>query len=184
MMYEQRAPLPRERFRHTDELWQPDLPGNARARRSDAYVVVDELSDERVTLAVAPWPVLDHAGRLAFDDGESTLNYPEDELRRAIDDERARHGQVPATRALRIGDAFLVRNVLEFVRGDAPAVAPADWVLFDVTASARSAAKVALHSAIAPIVSGDDPLLSATDEQDASDRPRRPSAAQIARPEV
>ena len=111
-------------------------------RPGDTYVVVDEIIDVDVRLVGAPWPRMDEAQRLVFEDPGRELApvFPQDALTAAIDRHRAAEGQV--TRALRVGDAFLVRG-----RADDPE----RWELaVDVTQAARRAAKLAQKRAIAP----------------------------------
>jgi hypothetical protein len=108
----------------------------------DAYVVVDEIIDLDVRIVAAPWPDVDEAGRLRFQETGTELE--PDLLLPAIEDiinaERERLGQV--TRPLRVGDTFLVRGDVE---------KPPRWeVVVDVTQAARQASKLAQQRAIAP----------------------------------
>jgi hypothetical protein len=108
-------------------------------RAGDAYVVVDELLEERVRLVVAPWPRLDRDGRLHFEDlGRRRGPYAPATLQALVDRHRAEQGQVQ--RPLRVGDAFLVR-------GDAQRLGGWDLVL-DVTQGARALAKLAVARAV------------------------------------
>lgn len=134
-----------ESFRPTRRWWIPavnDASGERMAvepRASDAYVVVDEMVEERVRLVVAAWPRLDRDGRLYFEDlGRRRGPYATRSLQALIDRHRAQQGQVQ--RPLRVGDAFLVR-------GDASRLSGWEDVL-DITRGARAVAKVALARAV------------------------------------
>jgi hypothetical protein len=142
-MYQQRAPLDAEAYEMRDELWQPDLPANAEAQQGDAYVVVDELLDGAVTLAVTPWPRLDRAGRLRFSGELNVVHQSADAFEAQVIRARARSRQRSARRPLRIGDVFLARP---------GATHPAEWrTLFDVSGDAREMAKIAFYGAAAPV---------------------------------
>jgi len=108
-------------------------------------VAVDERSDRVVTLAIAPWPRLDRKGRLVFSgpspEGDR-LFVSQRTFERAVGEARRRHGQL--RRELRIGDAFLVRGL--------SGPKPEQWSdIWDVTAPAREAAKIAFYAAVAPL---------------------------------
>lgn len=146
-MYTQRTKRPDQSFQPTSRWWTPvvnDAEGArlpVEPRAGDAYVVVDEVLEERVRLVVAPWPRLDRDGRLHFADlGHRVGPYAVRTLQALIDRHRARHGQV--LRPLRVGDAFLVR-------GDTRRLAGWDDVV-DVTRGARGVAKVAMARAVTP----------------------------------
>jgi hypothetical protein len=144
-MYTQRTKRPEQSFRPTGRWWTP-LVKDADGRRmpvdpraGDAYVVVDEVLEERVRLVVAPWPRLDREGRLHFEDlGRRSGPYAPTTLQALVDRHRAGQGQVQ--RPLRVGDAFLVR-------GDARRLGGWDYVL-DVTHGARALAKLAVARAV------------------------------------
>jgi hypothetical protein len=146
-MCPQRMQRREESFRPTRRWWIPavnDASGERMAvepRASDAYVVVDEIVEERVRLVVAPWPRLDRDGRLYFEDlGRRLGPFASRTLQALIDRHRAQQGQVQ--RPLRVGDAFLVR-------GDARRLGGWEYVL-DITRGARAVAKVALARAVTP----------------------------------
>jgi hypothetical protein len=146
-MYTQRMRRPDQSFRPTKNWWAPVVKdaGGQRMRVElqvgDAYVVVDEIVEERARLVVAPWPRLDREGRLHFEDlGRRLGPYAPSTLQALIDRHRARQGQVQ--RPLRVGDAFLVR-------GDAQRLRGWDYVL-DVTHGARAVAKFAMARAVTP----------------------------------
>jgi hypothetical protein len=144
-MCPQRMRRREESFRPTRRWWIPavnDASGERMAvepRAGDAYVVVDEMVEERVRLVVAAWPRLDRDGRLFFEDlGRRRGPYAPRTLQALIDRHRAQRGQVQ--RPLRVGDAFLVR-------GDASRLGGWEYVL-DITRGARAVAKVALARAV------------------------------------
>jgi hypothetical protein len=136
-----------ESFRPTRRWWIPvvnDAGGErmpVEPRAGDAYVVVDEMVEERVRLVVAAWPRLDRDGRLYFEDlGRRLGPYAPRTLQALIDRHRAQQRQVQ--RPLRVGDVFLVR-------GDASRLSGWDYVL-DITRGARAVARVALARAVTP----------------------------------
>jgi hypothetical protein len=134
-----------ESFHPTKRWWIPavnDASGEripVEPRAGDAYVVVDEMVEERVRLVVAAWPRLDRDGRLYFEDlGRRVGPYAPRSLQAQIDRHRVQQGQVQ--RPLRVGDAFLVR-------GDASRLGGWNYVL-DITRGARAVAKIALARAV------------------------------------
>jgi hypothetical protein len=144
-MYTQRMARRDQSFRPTTRWWIPVVKGAGgermpvEPRAGDAYVVVDEIVEERVRLVVAAWPRLDREGRLHFDDlGRRLGPYAPETLQALIDRHRAQQEQVQ--RPLRVGDAFLVR-------GDAHRLRGWEYVL-DVTHGARAVAKVAMARAV------------------------------------
>jgi hypothetical protein len=146
-MYTQRSKRPEQSFHPTKRWWTPvvkDADGErvpVDPHAGDAYVVVDEIVEERVRLVVAPWPRLDREGRLHFADlGRRVGSYAIRTLQALVDRHRAQQGQV--LRPLRVGDAFLVR-------GDARRLGGWDFVL-DITQGARAVAKVAMARAVTP----------------------------------
>lgn len=153
-MYEQRAPASPEE--PVQQLWLQDQPPHGFApERSDAYVVVDDRSDNRIVLSCAPWPHLDAVGRLFFPDPSSEFierfALSEERFQRILNEHRRRveaevEAEAVIERPLRIGDAFLVRGLTDD--------RPEEWEqIVDVTAQARTAAKIALYGAVAPRLS-------------------------------
>ncbi len=183
-MVEQRVATTESEATPSDELWKPeDLPAGIEVQPSDAYVVVDELIDDVLVLASSPWPVLDQVGRLAPPSqgatATSTSAYPVAVLQNTINEHRRRLSD-PADpdisevsdRPLRIGDVFSIRG---FAAGD-----PTAWeVVVDVTAQARTAAKIALYGAVAPITSKEEAeeQRRLTSRPGASEPPPPPSTA-------
>lgn len=156
-MYEQRVVPPEDSFSvRADAVWKPlGLPLSPES--SDRYVVVDERLYGRLTLAVAPWPTLDRAGRLHFQPS-SAMGVEEVALQSAASKSRQGLKEEAADRPIRIGDVFLVR---ELAGSD-----PRKWGhIFDVSAQAREAVKIALHSAVAPVATESDELESSDEEE-------------------
>lgn len=117
----------------------------------DWYVVIDDLADGRVVFDAAGWPRLDLAGRLSFDERRETRAADLEPAQHTID--AARRALDQLARALRIGDAFLVRGP------ELPAHVT-DWVVAaDVTRAARDAAKLALFAAVAPSIRPEEEAL-------------------------
>ena len=120
------------------------------------YVVVDEIVDDLVTLAVAPWPGSDDKGRVRFPDDlpSGHLLVHLDELRRCL------YGNWPR-RSPRVGDAFA--TALE--DGAAAELTSRDVVLdggrrladvmpgtvADLSVEARNVAKLAYFAAVAGV---------------------------------
>jgi hypothetical protein len=143
--YTQRPAPPKE---GTSGPWNPkpirpdDEPVDMAVAAGDAYVVVDEIIDLDVRLVSAPWPDVDEAGRLRFQETGTELE--PDLLLPGIEDliNAQREGLGQVTRPLRVGDTFLVRGDVE---------KPPQWeVVVDVTQAARQASKLAQQRAIAP----------------------------------
>lgn len=212
-MYQQRAVRERPaKGLAAQALWTPaslspdltaeeveDMPG-LEPEQGDRYVVVDDLMDGTVTLAVCPWPSLNSLGDLVFEPSEELIA-PEDLTHQAVSASREASGQMAADRPLRIGDAFLIRNLLvpeeaepeggsdqddldveamEKLKATRRAawadVLPA-WTIWDVTADARDAAKIALYSAVAP------PLSTSEADQFSGDDDEPPPSALAAGPQ-
>lgn len=144
-------------------LWDPDVTGldeeeiALEPRPADRYVVVDEIVDDVVRLAAAPWPQVDEAGRLRFGEtGSEQHAFDRAELQGEVDRRRIEEGQLH--RALRIGDVFLVRGFAPRADG---------WErLVDVTAAGRPAGKRAALRAVAQTT---EPTERGLEEADARD---------------
>jgi hypothetical protein len=128
----------------------------------DTYVSIDELIDDVLSVTATPWPKLDRAGRLAFDeDGVRVDAFAVDALQEAVDAQREAIGQL--ARPLRIGDTFLVRGY--------DAASPGAWTaVVDVTGEARFAAKRVLFQTM----TGQDPTEHPDDGPDADEPPPAP----------
>jgi hypothetical protein len=186
-MCPQRMSRPEESFRPTTRWWVPavnDASGKrmpVEPRDGDAYVVVDEMVEERVRLVVAAWPHVDRDGRLYFNDlGRRRGPYASTTLQALIDRHRTQQGQVP--RPLRVGDAFLVRGDTSRLRG---------WTyVLDITRGARAVAKVALARAVtatSPVPERPRSRRGSGSQVGAGSQPRRPAepvAGSVALPDV
>jgi len=146
MSFDQRTAEPRT-ARAPGRPWRPaDTPladGRLEPAAGDRYVAVDRIDGTVVTLAVAPWPLVDGAtGRLDFGPVRNrvTRTATADRLQRRVDQDRAERGQL--RRPLRVGDVFLVRGL---------AGPPSRWAaVVDLTRASRLAAKAALFATAAP----------------------------------
>lgn len=186
-MYEQRAATSRSERASSGQLWLPEgLPEGLEVDASDAYVVVDDLMDGVAVLAYSSWPRLDRVGRLSFADedlgSESTFHIDAEDLQSTLNEKREAAvavGMDPALtdRPVRIGDAFLIRNL---AAGD-----PRAWELVvDVTPQARTAAKTALYGAVAPRVSEEEAVAFDLMVDPADEEPPEPSGPSGATPAV
>lgn len=146
--------------------WRPEPIGQLPTGRL-RYVVVDEVFADLAELSVSAWPVLDPLGRLRFM-GEAAVHVEADVERMRLFLRRHRMPRKAASRELRAGDTFgvavEVRGLNAFISRFASfpppsaserrkALEPATWdwlrpPLFDVTAEAREAAKLAYYAAV------------------------------------
>lgn len=137
--------------------------------RSYIYVAVDELVEERVGLSVSEWPWVDASGRVRFAAHEEPqlLGLPKDSFLEFVSERRIvrarRRREVTEAdigfrrRPLAIGDVFAVPKrampVLEDLEGHAnreqAALDAGSSSVYDVSADAREAAKVAFFGAVA-----------------------------------
>jgi hypothetical protein len=144
MIYDQRPPEPaRDAAAPTESrAWRPDDAPDA-ASTEDRYVAVDRIDSKVVTLAVAPWPIVDPAtGRLDFGPRSDRLSVTVslNSVQTRVDRDRRANGQL--VRPIRPGDVLRVHGF---------ATVPAKWSsVVDVTRSGRLAAKAALFSTAAP----------------------------------
>jgi hypothetical protein len=141
--------------------WSPD--GVENPEDEDLrYLVVDEIVDGSVGLALSPWPGLDDQGRLRFGRQPARLLGADRGQFEAFLAEHRRPVE-QARRTLRIGDAFAVLVIpasLEDVTAELdepvrmqPLLPPDRWLrppVVDVTGAARDAAKTAFFAAVAP----------------------------------
>jgi hypothetical protein len=149
----------------TGKPWRPDMLAGA-STRGLRYVVVDEIFTTLAELSMSPWPVVDARGRLRFPEGETIhLEADAERMRRFL--RRHRQPRMGAGRDLRTGDTYGVRvetrPLVAFLelRDTAP-LSPAgrkqtldpatwDWLrppVYDVSAEARVAAKLAYYGAL------------------------------------
>lgn len=156
-----------------------------------AYVVVDEIVDSQVGLAISPWPRLDPEGRLLFADPErdQLVGVSLDRFRALLDGNRyllliAPAGHRPdrdtaaalAGREVRIGDVFAVPRPAEggWTRsgaGGETELAAAEDPVFDITFEAREAAKLAGAAAVAPALSEDEARRYLDEEGEGGEEP-------------
>lgn len=154
MRVEHRAGKDAAAFEPGSQIWIPyTLHGPEGGRRlavevqpGDEYATVDDVADGEVVFDVSPWPRLDADGRLVFDGEPRELVASLAETQAFVDAARRAEGVTGAARPLRVGDAFLVRDLA------AGAASLDGATLFDVSAAARDAAKAALYGAAASTV--------------------------------
>lgn len=117
-----------------------------------AYVVLEELVDERIELMAWSWPLADRGGHLFWPSDDE-----QDPLTVAVNRDVLRRGLYRSSRLRRVprlGDTFAAEKL-------GPAWAAGGTVddvrtlfegwLFDISAEAREAAKLAYHGAVAPV---------------------------------
>ena len=138
-------------------LWQPE--GLEVAGKS--YIVVDEIVKPTAVLAVTEWPRVDGDGRVRFrlDDRPHLVRVELEELA----------GHLAEEREVRIGDVFAApvnehklappesEEEAEHLHHDLPS--SFEWLegpLENVTVAARDVAKVALYSAVAPVLDAEE----------------------------
>lgn len=128
-----------------------------------SYVVVDEIVDAEVTLAVADWPDADGDGRLRFHDLAARRHVVAGlaQVREQLY-ARARRGDEPVRRNPRIGDVFAAAVPAAAQRRLAAARDDVEWdddlatllpdPIHDLAAEAREAAKLAFYGAAAAVL--------------------------------
>jgi hypothetical protein len=147
-------------------LWKPPSLGRRPRAAELAYLVVDDIFGDGVSLVLSDWPELDGRGRLRFADPPLSLGADRDRFERYLAEHRRPHAH--ADRPLRIGDVFGVRvnsetlaqvaDKLAAERRLEPLLAPESWIrppVYDVTADARDAAKGAFYAAVAPTLTSE-----------------------------
>lgn len=131
---------------------EPDIPSIADL----SYIAVDEVSEGVVTLLVSVWPELDERGRLRFPETEPVAI----DVRQAALEALLAANRQPrqlAARPLREGDVLAARTRVGR-RSSSRGRSTANWIVppvFDVTADARDAAKVAFFRAVGTPLSRD-----------------------------
>lgn len=144
--------------------WLPDLlrQGGYTAASVGAlsYVFVDEIVDDAVTLTVSRWPDADGAGRLRFHDldtrrhlGVTLAAVRAGLYQRAVEE---------ATRSPRVGDVFAAEMAPDAAARLAATTDEAEWreplgdlfpdEIHDVSAEARTVAKLAFYGAAAAVL--------------------------------
>ncbi|MGP0101808.1 MAG: hypothetical protein ACLPUT_09355 [Solirubrobacteraceae bacterium] len=150
-----------------------------------AYVVVEELIDDRVGLVASEWPAEDDgAPRFHPDMREAELTMSRTDLQAYLNETRSPGpqeviAQLPTEseielrqRPIAVGDAFAARLMPELLEG--PAAEEVEVVdaaalgeVIDITAEAREAAKAAMYRALTPPLDPDvaEEVLAAANEQ-------------------
>jgi hypothetical protein len=113
------------------------------------YAMIDELDPSTALLALWPWPGVE-GGRVIFADEDAVVGVDAQALRDFLSEHRL--PPALAGRELRTGDAFAIRvkDGADLERHDVTRD-PTLWIeppVYDVTADARRAAKVAFYSAV------------------------------------
>jgi hypothetical protein len=164
-----RKPFEQRSGRGSRRWLPPGLPQGWADDASVRYVVVDEVLEGSVTLAVSRWPELDRRGRLRFGQ-TSPLSVSVEHAKlaqvlgsRVLPEESGTQStaQEVADRPVRVGDVFAVREIRPLStllrrrsRAGGPGrtrfVDPQLWLdetVYDLTAVAREAAKLAYYAA-------------------------------------
>ena len=148
------------------DLWRPEEVG--RSVRGLSYIVVDEVADDTCALSVSEWPRLDREGRVRFRLDERPHLVRADARKLAA--YLRKHGAGKwRGRSVRVGDVLGGRartellaepeseEEAEALRGGPPP--SLEWLeppIYDVTPAAREAAKIALFSAVTPVLKKDE----------------------------
>ena len=124
-----------------------------------AYVVVEELLEDRVALTVTRWPTLDERGRLVFSGAARPVVVRREALEAVLRERRRlgrREGLTPAqveaaeNRPVAVGDVLAAgSDPRRPPRRPEALLAPP---VIDVTPQAREEAQVALSAAVTPVV--------------------------------
>ncbi len=141
--------------------WEPeDAPVPLTALVEMAYIVVEELLEETVSLTVSQWPGVDERGRLVFAGRTDAVFVNRNAFQQMLRSQRQVGQQIEITsdraRAIRerpveVGDVFAAR-LAPRRRGRRPAD-PAqlfDGSVIDISAQAREAAKTSFLAAVTP----------------------------------
>jgi hypothetical protein len=152
-MFEQRK-VNQKLYRRRDRepLWSPIIAKEKRRGRTvspgtnDWYAVVDDIGDGMVRLEIAPWPRVDLAGRLRFNEiYEQT--YLLTKLQNVVNEFRKSNNQAAHDRPLRVGDSFRIQSTSKPKRDLADPHFKGN--IFDITNAARDQAKIAMYAAVA-----------------------------------
>lgn len=182
-MYQQRS---RSGRLPPEAPWRPEVEaGPFEIGAEDGYAVVDDLEDGEAVVVVTPWPWVDAAGRLVFEEASDRLEISSDALQEAVNVARQAAGQSPWDRPLRVGDVFLLpadswRGLL---------AGAGELRLVDVTKPARAVAHAALLTAANAALRGPGPAdhvddLDDSDVTEAGGGRGRSTPASSAWPEV
>lgn len=162
------SPWERLQWHESREGWRPWEPPTAPAlaARMPSYVVVDEIVGDAVGVAIHPWPLADHKGRLRFTDyGEGRFaGTSRTELQTWVEEHRVAAlgaavtpaAKELATRSLAIGDVFAATTDAEGAGVMPEALLGHDFV--DLTTDAREAAKLAFYGAVGRPLDEDEAL--------------------------
>lgn len=145
--------------------WEPE--GVARAKLGELrYIVVEEIVKPTCVLAVSTWPRVDDEGHVRFplDERPHLVRVELGDLSRYLKKHRAGRNR---GREVRIGDVFAAAadtDALPEPESEAEAHATTeprdlDWLgtpVYDITAPARETAKIALYSAVAPVLTPEE----------------------------
>jgi hypothetical protein len=146
-------------------LWLPTpLKGHGFTLETVAalrYVVLDEMVDDDVGLALWPWPMADGSGRLRFRDLDQRLEVG---LTREDLEQQLYAGW--RARRPRVGDVFAARpddDALEEVRAgkevwDRPLTDLFPGPVYDITVEARHIAKLAYYASVTPVMRTGEPV--------------------------
>jgi hypothetical protein len=156
---EHRVTKTAEAFEPVEQAWVPyTVHGSKGGRRTkvdvqadDRYACVDDVADGAVVFNVSDWPRLDREGRLYWETDPVELVVAEGEAQSIVDAGRDEAGITAPDRPIRVGDAFLIRDLPD----ERASFARASLVL-DISAAARDAAKAALYGAVASTLHTDD----------------------------
>lgn len=128
-----------------------------------SYLVVEEIVDDVASLTVTAWPAADRHGRLRFDLGHVA------EFAVGLDHLRAHLYQGWLGRAPRIGDVFGAEVDHEQLAATHGRLQTLERLVpgpvYDLSAQARTVAKLAFFAAVAPLFSGDEVRRYRMDEQ-------------------
>lgn len=171
------SPWERLEWHESREGWRPWEPPAAPelAARRPSYVVVDEIVGDAVGVAIHPWPLADHKGRLRFTDyGEGRFAgtslaalqaWVEDHRVAALAAASSPAAEALATRPVTIGDVFAATTHAEGAGVTPESLIGADFV--DLTIDAREAAKLAFYGAVGrPLAEDEAPRWIDVHEED------------------
>jgi hypothetical protein len=145
----------------------PWLPASLRAHglteddvKRLSYVVLDEIVDDTVTLAIHPWPVADKDGRVRFPDLAACRHVAVP--RRALETQLYRGW---LQREPRLGDVFgfLLTDAAKRRLSRRPDVrwqrglrSLVDGAVYDLSPDARTVAKLSYYAAMAPVLAKEE----------------------------
>ena len=118
------------------------------------YVVVEEILGGAIGLTVSDWPEVDTSGRMRFPSPARLVGVDRAWLDEQLTEHRLPRSPEIARRELRIGDVFAVAGVELAIAPGESELTITGWTppIYDLTAEARAAAKIALYGAVAPVL--------------------------------